>query len=68
MYTIGLLTGFCLVSLYFVFSSLIEPVPKEQSTTVSTRFAVVDEYKNCDVVRYTAPGQSKYHYFLDCSK
>ena len=31
-------------------------------------FEVVDNYKGCDVVRYTVPIEAKYHYFLDCNK
>lgn len=39
-----------------------QPTPKEQ------RFEVVDEYKKCDVVRYTPDGSARYAYFLDCGK
>ena len=40
------------------------------NTTESSKsnLEVVDTYKGCDVVRYTDPWGSKYHYFLDCSK
>lgn len=30
-------------------------------------FGVVDQYKNCDVVRYVDPS-NRYHYFLHCPK
>lgn len=37
------------------------------STPESPQNGVVDQYKNCDVVRYTDPS-NRYRYFLDCSK
>jgi hypothetical protein len=39
---------------------------KEQ-TTPPQKFEVVDTYKNCEVVRYTADFIG-YAYFLDCAK
>jgi high-affinity Fe2+/Pb2+ permease len=33
-----------------------------------TNFEVIDTYKGCDVVRYSAPNGANYHYFLDCQK
>ena len=45
---------------------------QNQSSKVSepkTNFEVVDTYKGrCDVVRYAAPSQATYKYFLDCEK
>ena len=38
------------------------PSPPEQ------RFEVVDNYKGCDVVRYSTEYDARYHYFLDCRK
>ena len=31
-------------------------------------FEVVDTYNGCAVVRYAAPDQATYKYFLDCQK
>ena len=33
-----------------------------------TNFEVVDNYKGCDVVRYSPTNGANYHYFLDCQK
>ena len=33
-----------------------------------TNFEVVDTYNGCAVVRYAAPSQATYKYFLDCEK
>ena len=55
-------------SIILIFSTM----KQNQSSKVSepkTNFEVVDNYKGrCDVVRYAAPSQAKYHYFLDCEK
>ena len=39
-----------------------QPSPPDQ------KFAVVDKYENCDVVRYTPDNSARYSYFLDCKK
>ena len=44
---------------------------QNQSSKVSepkTNFEVVDTYNGCAVVRYAAPSQATYKYFLDCEK
>lgn len=41
-------------------------LPGEKQPT--EKFKVVDQYKGCDVVRYTEPRNLDYHYFLDCRK
>jgi hypothetical protein len=38
------------------------PSPPEQ------KFEVVDNYKGCDLVRYSPDYAARYHYFLDCRK
>lgn len=38
------------------------PSPQER------KFEVVDNYKGCDVVRYSPEYDARYHYFLDCRK
>jgi hypothetical protein len=37
-----------------------QPSPPDQ------KFAVVDTYKGCEVVRYTPDQSARYTYFLDC--
>ena len=39
-----------------------------QPTPSNQRFEVVDEYKGCDVVRWTNHSLAEYKYFLDCNK
>lgn len=39
-----------------------QPSPPDQ------KFAVVDKYENCNVVRYTPTNAARYSYFLDCRK
>ena len=55
-------------SIILIFSTM----KQNQSSKVSepkTNFEVVDTYKGrCDVVRYAAPSQATYKYFLDCEK
>jgi len=36
--------------------------------TPKSNFAVVDTYKDCDVVQWTDHHMATYKYFLDCSK
>ena len=51
------ITAFVLV----LFAMIFKPIEiKDQ------RFKVVDQYQDCDVVRYTDPSGAKYHYFLHC--
>ena len=33
-----------------------------------SNFEVIDTYNGCAVVRYAAPDQATYKYFLDCQK
>jgi uncharacterized membrane protein YqiK len=55
-------------SIILIFSTM----KQNQSSKVlepKTNFEVVDNYKGrCDVVRYAAPSQATYKYFLDCEK
>ena len=54
-------------SIILIFSTM----KQNQSSKVSepkTNFEVVDTYKGCAVVRYAAPSQATYKYFLDCEK
>jgi hypothetical protein len=40
----------------------MQPSPPDQ------KFAVVDTYNGCEVVRYTPDNSARYTYFLDCKK
>jgi hypothetical protein len=54
-------------SIILIFSTM----KQNQSTKVlepKSNFEVVDTYNGCAVVRYAAPTEAKYHYFLDCEK
>ena len=54
-------------SIILIFSTM----KQNQSSKVlepKTNFEVVDTYKGCAVVRYAAPSQATYKYFLDCEK
>ena len=54
-------------SIILIFSTM----KQNQSSKVSepkTNFEVVDTYNGCAVVRYAAPSQATYKYFLDCEK
>lgn len=61
---LGVIIGMASLSLMVLIhpgENVKEPVEPKGS------FEVVDNYKGCDVVRYTVPIEAKYHYFLDCS-
>ena len=54
-------------SIILIFSTM----KQNQSSKVlepKTNFEVVDTYNGCAVVRYAAPSQATYKYFLDCEK
>ena len=59
--TIGVL------SLLLVFY-MLKPNKSSKVSEPKTNFEVVDTYNGCAVVRYAAPSQANYHYFLDCEK
>ena len=56
-----------LVGIFVLFIAFIGTPESPQNGVESPKFRVVDQYKNCDVVRYTDPS-NRYRYFLDCSK
>jgi hypothetical protein len=54
-------------SIILIFSTM----KQNKSTKVlepKSNFEVVDTYNGCAVVRYAAPDQATYKYFLDCQK
>jgi hypothetical protein len=56
-----------LVAIFVLFIALIGTPESPQNGVESPKFGVVDQYRNCDVVRYIDPS-NRYKYFLDCSK
>jgi hypothetical protein len=61
---LGFVIGMASLSLIVQISTREDVKPVEPKSN----FEVVDNYKGCDVVRYTVPIEAKYHYFLDCNK
>ena len=55
-----------IVGVLILFIAFIS-TPESPHSGESPKFGVVDQYKNCDVVRYIDPS-NRYRYFLDCSK
>ena len=55
-----------LIGVLILFIAFISTPESPQDELGSPKFNVVDQYKNCDVVRYTDPS-NRYRYFLDCS-
>jgi hypothetical protein len=64
-YLLGCVIGFAFGCFM---AAIYWPVSDEppQDGVEPPRFEVVDRYDGCKVVRYTAKGEAKYHYFLDC--
>lgn len=56
-----------LVGISVLFIALMGGPESPQNGVESLKFRVVDQYRNCDVVRYIDPS-NRYNYFLDCSK
>lgn len=59
---LGVIVGMGFLSLFMVINpgEDVKPVEPDQ------KFAVVDTYKGCEVVRYTPDNSARYTYFLDC--
>jgi hypothetical protein len=55
---------FLLTFLMNGFANLLEsqPLPPNQ------KFEIIEQYKGCDVIRYTPDHSARYTYFLDCKK
>lgn len=56
-----------LVGISVLFIALMGGPESPQNGVESPKFGVVDQYKNCDVVRYIDPS-NRYNYLLDCTK
>lgn len=62
---LGLVVGIILFILIFI--AIDVKKPKTQPITPKSNFEVVDEYKGCDVVRWTQSNFAQYKYFLHCN-
>ena len=62
---IGVIIGTCFTLLAFY---MLKPSPESHTVTPKSNFAVVDTYKDCDVVQWTDGSLATYKYFLDCTK
>lgn len=69
-YWIGILTGFGLGCLFLLIPTFVSgfrnPAPVEAAP--KSRFEVVDNYKGCDLLRWTNNQLSEYKYVLYCGK
>ena len=54
-------------SIILIFSTM-RPNKSTKVSEPKSNFEVIDTYKGCAVVRYAAPSQATYKYFLDCEK
>jgi len=62
---LGVVLGMSFLTLFYMLNVAIDV--KEPETSKSN-FEVVDEYKGCDVVRWTQSNLAEYKYFLHCRK
>ena len=58
----GILWGFVITAFILILFAMIFQSPD----TESKKFKVIDQYQGCDLIRYTDPWGSRYHYFLHC--
>jgi hypothetical protein len=58
-------TTVVVLSLLLVFY-MMRPNKPAEVLEPKTNFEVIDTYNGCAVVRYAAPSQATYKYFLDC--
>jgi hypothetical protein len=54
-------------SIILIFSTM-RPNKSTKVSEPKSNFEVIDTYNGCAVVRYAAPSQATYKYFLDCQK
>jgi hypothetical protein len=69
-YTLGLVTGFCLASLYFMAPAILESFkrPEAQPVASKSNFEVVDTYMGCDIIKRENKSVFESQYFMDCRK
>ena len=56
-----------LIGVLILFIAFISTPESPQGELESPKFKVVDQYKNCEVIRWTDPS-SRWHYFLNCNQ
>jgi hypothetical protein len=62
---LGVVLGMSSLTLFYMINIALDT--KEQPITPKTNFEVVDQYKGCDVVRWTQSNLAEYKYFLHCN-
>lgn len=62
---LGVVLGMSSLTLFYMINIALDT--KEQPITPKSNFEVVDEYKGCDVVRWTQSNFAEYKYFLHCN-
>jgi len=61
---VGAIIGASITILAFY---MLKPGPQNHTVTPKSNFAVVDNYKGCDVVQWSDNQMATYKYFLDCT-
>ena len=62
---LGAVIAVFFTSMFYVFTTDDEPVEPPAPTS---NFTVIEQYKGCDVVRWTQSNFAEYKYFLHCDK
>ena len=55
--------GICIFAIFAVHYVIFKPTLER---TVESKFKVVDQYQNCNVIRWTDPS-NRWQYFLKCN-
>ena len=53
----------CIFAIFAMLYGIFKPMPER---TVESKFEVVDQYQNCNVIRWTDPS-NRWQYFLKCN-
>ena len=61
---VGVIIGASITILAFY---MLKPSPENHTVTPKSNFAVVDNYKGCDIVQWSDGNLATYKYFLDCN-
>jgi len=55
--------GICIFAIFAMLYGIFKPMPEK---TVGSKFKVVDQYQNCNVIRWNDPS-NRWQYFLKCN-
>jgi len=55
--------GICIFGMFAMLYGIFKPMPKEK---IKSKFEVIDQYQNCNVIRWTDPS-NRWQYFLKCN-